>query len=185
MKSLMLVFLLFICSATAFAQTQTGMCVLNAAKDGQTITAHGKTVDEPHDLAFDIPGCKETVLLTYAGDRDADVSGDQLRRDASLKRFQEYTGAVYKGDEKNICIQCMKYGDVEATLTGKIEIATIPPGTTKDWMGFIRDTSGKIVGKWGWGHPVPFAGYRLVIFSVTDVKAKKLPKPKPPTATTP
>jgi hypothetical protein len=67
-------------------------------------------------------------------------------------------------------MQCMKYGDVEATLTGTLEIASIPPGTTKDPAGFLRDLSGKVVGKWGWGHPVPFAGYRLGIQSVSKVK---------------
>jgi len=77
-------------------------------------------------------------------------------------------------------MQCMKYGDVEATLTGKLEIASMPPGTTKDPTGFVRDSSGKIVGTFGWGHPVPFAKYRLVIQSVSDVKARKLPKPTPP-----
>src|SRR5579884_4054218 len=114
-------------------------CVLSTASNGQVITVHGKTAQEPHDLAFDIPGCKETVLLTYAGDRDNDVSAEQLRRDDNLKRFQKYTNSVYKSTKKNICIQCSKYGDVEATLTGKLEVATIPPGTTKDHVGFLRD----------------------------------------------
>jgi hypothetical protein len=71
----------------------------------------------------------------------------------------------------------MKYGDVEARLTGKLEVASMRPGTTKDPAGFLRDSSGKIVGTFGWGHPVPFAKYRLVIESVSDVKARKLPKP--------
>jgi hypothetical protein len=55
----------------------------------------------------------------------------------------------------------------------------MPPGTTKDPAGFLRDSSGKIVGTFGWGHPVPFAKYRLVIQSVSDVKARKLPRPTP------
>lgn len=136
-------------------------------------------------MGFDIPGCNETVLLTYAGDQDNDVSSDQLRKDENLKSFQKYTSAVYKSTKKDMCIQCMKYGDVEATLTGKLEVATIPPGTTKDPAGFLRDESGKIVGKSGWGHPVPFAKYRFVIQSVSDVTARKLPKPtaEPATAT--
>lgn len=152
-------------------------CVLSTASNGQVITVRGKVENGAHDMAFSIPGCKETVLLTYAGDRDNEVSADQLRRDENLKRFQRYTSAVYKSTKKSICIQCTKYGDVEATLTGKLEIATIPPGTQKDRLGFLHDQSGKIVGKWGWGHPVPFAGYRLVIQSVSDVKARKLPNP--------
>src|SRR6266852_6450889 len=155
-------------------------CVLSTATSGQVITVHGKVFSEPHDMGFGIPGCNDTVLLTYAGDRDNDVSTDQLRKDENLKQFQNYTSAVYKSRGKNLCLQCMKYGDVEATLTGKLEIATMPPRTTKDPAGFVRDSSGKIVGTFGWGHPVPFAKYRLVIQSVSEVKARKLPKPTRP-----
>lgn len=153
-------------------------CVLATAQNGQVITIRGKAVQEPHDLAFDVPGCKQTVLLTYAGDQDNDVSANELRRDDQLKRFRKYTTSTYEGSKKNLCIQCMKYGDVEATLTGKLEIANIPPGMTKDPAGFLRNASGKIVGKWGWGHPVPFAGYRLVIESVSEVTDRKLPRPQ-------
>lgn len=152
-------------------------CVLSTASNGQVITILGKTVQEPHDLGFEIPGCKETVLLTYAGDQDNEVSASELRRDENLARFQKYTTSTYKSTKKSICEQCMKYGDVEATLTGKLEIASIRPGTMKDSAGFLRDSSGKIVGRWGWGHPVPFAGYRLVIQSVSKVTARKIPKP--------
>jgi len=169
--------LILLLSVSAFAQNKTAACILDTTKDGQVITVRGKVADEPHDMGFTIPGCNDTVLLMYAGDKDNDVSAAQLRRDESLKRFQKYTSATYKSRGKNICLQCMQYGDVEATLTGKLEIATIPPGTTKDNLGFLHDASGKIVGKSGWGHPVPFAKYRLVIQTVADVKAKKLPMP--------
>lgn len=152
-------------------------CVLSTASNGQVITISGKTVQESHDLGFEIPGCRETVLLTYAGDQDNEVSGGELRRDEKLARFQKYTTSTYKSTKKSICMQCMKYGDVEAILTGRLEIASIPPGTTKDPAGFLRDAAGKVVGKWGWGHPVPFAGYRLVIQSVSKVTARKIARP--------
>jgi hypothetical protein len=73
------------------------------------------------------------------------------------KRFRKYTRSVCKSRGKNICIECTKYGDVEATLSGKLQIATVPPNTLKDQLGLLRDAWGKIVGKSGWGHPVPFA----------------------------
>jgi len=181
-KLMWLLLLLFIYSGAAFARSQAETCVLTTAKNGQTITVHGKIEEEPHDLAFSIVGCDDRVVLTYAGDPDNDVTADQLRRDENLKRFQKYTSAVYKGTKKDICIQCMEYGDVEATVTGKLEIATIPPGTTKDSIGFLRDASGKIVGTSGWGHPTRMFKYRLVILSVADVTARKLAKPKPSSA---
>jgi len=131
----------------------------------------------PHDMAFSIPGCDQAVLLTYAGNQDNDVKATELRNDKNLKLFHKYTYSTYKSRGKNICGECSKYGDVEAELTGKLEIATLPPGTTKDKANFIRDSSGKIVGLFGWGHPGPFAGYRLIIESVSQVKARKLARP--------
>jgi hypothetical protein len=179
-KSIWLLFLSLISSATAVAQNQpSDTCILGTAKDGQTITVQGKAVQQPHDLGFRIVGCDDLVIVTYAGDRDTDVPADHLRRDENLKRFQEYTSAVYKSTKKDICVQCMQYGDVEATLTGKLEIATIPPGTTKDQMGFLHDASGKVVGTSGFGHPTRMFKYRLVVVSVADAKARKLPKPEP------
>jgi len=153
-------------------------CVLSTASNGQTLTVRGKARSTAHDLAFDIPSCNETVLLTFAGEKDNDVSVSELRQDDELRRFQKYTSSVYKSTGKNICEACPKYGDVEAELTGKLQIATMPPGATKDKLNFIRDGSGKVIGTFGWGHPVPFAPYRLVIQSVAHVEARKLPPPK-------
>jgi hypothetical protein len=152
---------------------------LDTAKDGQKITVYGRAVQQPHDLGFDIAGCNNLVVLTYAGDRDTDVSAEQLRRDEDLKHFQKYTRATYKSKGKNMRMQCMKYGDVQATLTGKLEIAAPPPGTIKDQIGFLHDPSGKIVGTSGFGHPTRMFKYRLVVLSASNVKARKLRKPKP------
>jgi hypothetical protein len=141
----------------------------------------GKAVQQPHDLGFQVMGCADLVILAYAGDPDTDVTAAQLRMDKKLKQFQKYTSAVYKGDKKNICLECPQYTDVKATLSGRLEIASIPTGTTKDTMGFLHDTSGKVVGTSGFGHPTRMFKYRLVVLSVADVQARKLPKPKPPT----
>lgn len=177
-QAIWLLLLPFISSARVFAQSQPDSCVLDTAKNGQTITVHGEALQQPHDLAFGITGCNDLVILAYAGTPDTDVRADKLRQDENLKRFQTYTSAEYKGTKKHICIQCAQYGDVEATLTGKLEIATIPPGTTKDQMGFLHDASGKIVGTSGFGHPNRMFRYQLVILSVEDARARKLPKPK-------
>jgi hypothetical protein len=177
-KSMWVLFLSLTGSAIAFAQNQPdATCVLHTAKNGQTITVQGKTVQEPHDLGFRIAGCDDLVILTYAGDAETDVNAEHLRRDENLKRFKEYTTAVYKGTKKDTCVQCMKYADVEATLIGKLEVATIPAGTTKDQMGLLHDASGKVIGTSGFGHPNRMFKYRLVIVSVVDAKAQRLPKP--------
>jgi hypothetical protein len=162
---------------TAESQPDDHKCALATAKNGQKLTVWGKVRSEPHDMAFDIPGCDQTVLLTYAGAQDNGVSATELHQDAELKRFQEYTTSVYKTTAKNPCMECPRFGDVEASLTGTLEIATMPDGATRDRANFIRDQTGKIIGQYGWGHPGPFAAYRLVIQSVANVKARKLPPP--------
>ena len=169
-------FLSLIGSTIVGAQNQPNACPLDTAKNGQTITVHGKTQQEPHDLAFNIMGCNDPTILVYAGGPDSGVSDNQLRKDANLKRFKTYTSSVYKSTKNDLCGQCMRYGDVEATLTGKLEIATIPSGTTKDGMGFLHDASGKVVGTSGFGHPDRIFNYRIVIFSVADAKARKRPR---------
>lgn len=135
-------------------------------------------MDGPHDMLLSIPGCRDAVVLVYV---EASEESPNLKEhpDANLKRFQKFTSAVYKGTKERPCELCPMY-HVEAALTGKLEVATVPAGTTKDSLGLLHDASGKVVGKWGgWGHPLPFAGYRLVIFSVADVMARKLPRLEP------
>ena len=168
---------LLVGSLTAFGQNQSKACTLDTAKDGQTITTTGEAVQQPHDLALQIEGCNDLVVLTYAGDPDTDVSVRELRQDENLNAFQKYTTSVYKSKGNNRCNHCMKYGDVRATLTGLLQIATILSGTTKDQLGFLHDGSGKVVGTSGWGHPNRWFKYRLVILSIADVKARKLPPP--------
>jgi hypothetical protein len=153
-------------------------CALSQATNGQMLTVMGKPKSGAHDFLFEIPGCNQAVLLTFAGEEDNNVSAAELHRDEELKRFQKYTSSTYKSTRKTFCMECPKYGDVEAELTGKLEIATMPPKATKDPLGFIHDASGKIIGRFGWGHPVPFANYRFVILSVAHVTARKLPPPR-------
>jgi len=41
-----------------------------------------------------------------------------------------------------------------------------------------QDRSRRVIRTYGWGHPGPFADYRLVIESVSRVMARKLPRPE-------
>ena len=95
--------------------TETG-CALSTASNGQTITVQGMVRRGLHDMGIDIPGCKEIVLLTFAGYQDNDVSGAELHRDGEMRRFQKYTSSVYNGTKKNICMDCPKYDDVKGEL---------------------------------------------------------------------
>ncbi|MGB8031502.1 MAG: hypothetical protein WCF30_17770 [Terracidiphilus sp.] len=129
-------------------------------------------------MAIEIGGCESTVLATFPGYGDNDFPASLLRQDSSTKRFIKVTSSVYKSKGSRICEDCSKYGDVSADLTGILQVATIPAGATKDARGLIRDTNGKFIGIFGWGHPMPFAEYRLIIEAASNVKAHRLPRPE-------
>lgn len=169
----------FFAASASVQSAASGMCPLSTFTNGQTATIHGTVGQASHDLALVVPGCSEAVVLVYAGDPESRQSSERLIKDERLKRFKKYSRATYdrKIGEKGICMQCPKY-QVEATLTGRLDVAsdTISGGRWKDKLGMLHDQSGKFVGKAGFGHP-PIQKYRLVIEAVTDVEARKLPKP--------
>lgn len=133
-------------------------------------------MDGPHDMLFNVAGCRDAVVLVYG--EAGEESPNAVHPNENLRLFQKYTSAVYKGTKRHPCESCPMY-QVQAALTGKLQVAEIPAGITKDSLGLLHDASGKVVGKWGgWGHPLPFAKYRLMIFSAADVKARKLPRPQ-------
>ena len=163
---------------TATAQAvQDVPCQLLKFRDGQTVTLHGQVISGPHDMLFSVLGCREVVVLLYAGEDGSGLQADALQRDKNLEDFRRYTTAVYKRTRKNPCMQCSKY-QVQATLVGKLSIAPdpVPEGQWKDKLGMLHDSSGKVVGKAGFGHP-PIYRYCLTIKSVSDVKAHEHPKP--------
>ena len=169
--------ILFI-AACALAQAATRTCPLSTFASGQTVTVHGRVSQNPHDMALVVPGCSEAIVLVYAGDPESRVPAEKLLRDRNFKRFDKYTRASYgKMGSKGFCEGCPKY-EVEATLTGRLDVAAdaVPEGEWKDKLGFLHDQSGKFVGQAGFGHP-PTQKYRLVLESVSNVTARKLPNP--------
>lgn len=71
--------------------------------------------------------------------------------------------------------------DVKFDMSKVLDVApdSFPEGQWKDKLGMLHDQSGKFVGKAGFGHP-PIQKYRLIVESVSDVKARELAKPKVP-----
>jgi RHS repeat-associated protein len=171
--------LVFVISAKgATSQSTSTPCPLPTFKSGQTVTVRGKIENSAHDMALLITGCDKAIVLLYAGDPDSGEPPETLVKNESFSRFDKYTRANYgKIGHKGLCMQCPMY-EVEATLNGRFDIApdTVPEGQSKDRLGYLRDQSGRIVGKLGFGHP-PTQMYRLVIESVSNVRGRKLPKP--------
>lgn len=194
MKNARYLLLLLLLSTAVFGQNNhEESCALSSGTQGQRFTVRGKAYRNLHDLILVVPGCKEAAVLVYAGEIGAlygssstsinvpgpseptGVTDLKLRRDSSFNKFKKYLNATYESRGAEHCIQCPKY-EVEATFTGMLELETIPKDLTRDNLGFLHDSSGKIVGQAGFGHP-PSRKYRLVIESVSDVKARKIAKP--------
>jgi hypothetical protein len=151
-------------------------CRIPLTTNKEATTLRGKIGDGAHDVLLLVTHCDAAIVLVYAGDTETDIPATKLNADKNLRRFRTYTEASYKPAGKGICMQCAKY-EVEATLTGLLEVATIPEGFRRDNLGFLRDMSGKVVGVSGFGHPNRPYKYRMVIESVSDVVAQKRPKP--------
>jgi hypothetical protein len=82
--------LFFAASETAYAQSVEGASPLSAFKNGETVTVHGKVGQASHDMALVVPGCSEAAVLVYAGDPESRESGENLLKDESLWRFENY-----------------------------------------------------------------------------------------------
>ena len=146
-------------------------CQLDSAAEGQVLTVRGKVDHAPHDMTFEIPGCDKSVVLVYSEDDGGSANAKNPKND--LSKFRNYTSATINKINGSACLQCPKY-QVEATLTGRLSIAiNIPAGATKDHYGFLRDSSGKIIGKTGFGHPTPIYKYQLAIQSASDIVARR------------
>ena len=183
-KVLWVLALALLSSAIAFGQEPNhGECPLSGGGDGQMLSVKGRITTGGHDMLLVVPHCEHSVVLVYAGDSETNVPVERLRRDQNLKRFKKYTEATYKSTAKYICFLCPKY-EVEATLTGQLNVSNVPEGLKRDHLGFLRDSSGKIVGTDGFGHPNRPYKYQLVIESVSDVTARELPRPNPKSTTT-
>jgi hypothetical protein len=169
--------LVFAAAAACVGQSGTTACPILDSKNGQVVTVQATVRSEPHDMAIDIDGCNFTVLAAFPRYSDNGFADSVLRRDDSTRKFLKVISSEYKSRGRSICEGCSKY-DVSADLTGILQVATMPAGATKDSRGFIHDANGKFIGIYGWGHPAPFAGYRLIIESASNVKARKLPRPE-------
>jgi hypothetical protein len=162
-------------------QTDVDSCPLSAFKDGQLVTFHARVGQSPHDGILLVPGCSESVIFVYPNEATSKESSSGLRNAEAIRRFQKYSSATYdKIGRHGICMQCPKY-EVEATFTGLLNVAptVFPEGQWKDKLGLLHDQAGRFVGQAGFGHP-PIYQYQLVIEAVSDLAARKLPKPRAP-----
>ena len=148
-------------SVATYAQEQA-VCPLIAAKNGDMVMLKGEAVHGAHDGLVRLTGCTDEVLLGYADDPSISEPKPTLKRDEMFRRFREYFNAEQPAQRNAICQGCWKYR-VTAEFEGRLDIT--------DSAGLKKDPkTGKVTGFVGFGHPMPFTRYRLVIAKVSNVE---------------
>lgn len=149
--------------STAVYPQQRTVCPLDMAKNGDLVTLKAEAVHGAHDGLLRVSGCADEILFEYADDPNFRGSKLQLKKDEALRQLKEYFGAEQPEQPNVVCRGCWKYR-VVAEFVGRLDIA--------ESAGWKKDAkTGKLTGLVGFGHPVPFTRYRLVITSVSSVQA--------------
>jgi hypothetical protein len=140
-------------------------CPLDGAADGKTITLRALVMPTAHDTLLRPVGCAERVLLEHPDPAVNGLPAASLKRDRNFRRFTKFVTAHEKSTPTVTCKECWIY-KVVADFTGRLDIA--PRAGLK-----FDESTGKAVGMDGFGHPMPFTRYRLVLTSVANVQATK------------
>jgi hypothetical protein len=159
-------------AAVAASGQQTISCPLAEAKSGDTVVLRGEVFAAGHDVFVRPVGCEERVILVYGDDPSLEKSRISVRRDETFKQYEGYLKAEWTPAGITDCRHCPRYR-VTAEFRGRLDIT--------DSAGWKKDPkSGKVIGVEGFGHPVPFTRYRLVIASISKVEAvERTPEPIP------
>lgn len=139
-------------------------CVVDTASNGDAVKIRGEVSAGAHDLFIRPEGCSDNrIILVYGDDPLLGKAKLTVRRDEPFRQFEKYLNEEQPPKPNEICRQCMKYR-VTADFEGRLDIAP-SAGLKKD------SKTGKMIGMEGFGHPMPFTRYRLVITSVSKVEA--------------
>lgn len=147
---------------------QSGQCFIETVKNGTLVTVRGVVFPGGHDMFIRPEQCPDNrVIVTYGDDPALGRGRLQVKRDDSFQAFERYLKEQQPSKPNEICQQCPKY-QVTAELSGRLDIA--PSAGVKR-----NPKTGKATGLEGYGHPLPFTRFRLVLTSVANVTVKELP----------
>lgn len=140
-------------------------CPLENAENGKEITFRALVMPTAHDTLLKPLGCQDRVVLDYPDENANGVPASSLRRDRNFSRFKRAIVAHEKGTATKLCMECWKY-EVVADFRGRLDVA--------QRAGLkLHEGSQKVIGVEGFGHPMPFTRFRLVLKSVANVEATR------------
>jgi len=146
---------------------QRGKCIVETAQNGSIVKVRGVILSGGHDLILRPEQCPESRVIVVYGD-DARLEKDRLKvnRNDSFRLFKHYLEEQQPAKPNVYCQSCPKY-QVTADFTGRLDVAAS--------AGLKRDpTTGKAIGLEGFGDPMPFSRFRLVVTEISKVEAKEI-----------
>jgi len=121
-----------------------------------------------HDMFIRPEQCPNNrVIVTYGDDPTLGRSRLEMKRDDSFQAFERYIKEQEPNKPNRVCQQCPQY-QVTAELSGRLDVA-LSVGVKKN------PKTGKVTSLEGYGHPLPFTRFRLVVTSIANVTAKEFP----------
>ncbi len=146
------------------ALAQTAGCIVGTAKNGDVVKIHSELFHGAHDALIRPAACPDgDIVLVYGDDASLGEARLPVKRDESFRQLERYSKEQLPSRLNEICSQCFRYR-VTADFEGRLDLAPS--------AGWKRDPrTGKVIGIEGFGHPLPFSRYRLVLTAVSNVQA--------------
>lgn len=155
-------------SFTLFGQQKESSCVLETGRNGDLVQIRAEAFPGGHDMFIRPIGCAATpanrVVLVWADDL-LSANGDTVRKDAAFAEFKRLLKATLPLRPDTFGVGQSRYR-VVANFEGRLEVARS--------AGLVHDPrSKKAVGLEGFGHPLPFARFRLVATGVLQIESEE------------
>jgi hypothetical protein len=144
-------------------------CQLNDTNNGKEVSVRGTVANSPHDFIFAVSGCKDVLVLEFSEIKGRLISTHEGSK--NLAKFERFSRVQGKCPHGKRCGDRPAY-KVDAILIGRLEVGSVPDGYWEDGLGYLHDHSGKITGKFGFGHP-PVYKYRLTVMAVSKVVVRR------------
>lgn len=160
------------CGTALLAQSKEP-CLLKTASHGDSVKVRAEVFTTGHDTFIRPTHCEVSpdnrVILIWGDDPSLGVGKINIIRDSSFSEFNRLIKATHPLPPNGFGVGESRYR-VVADFQGRLEIAAS--------AGLKRDSKGKkIVGMEGFGHPMPFTRFRLVLTSVSRIEENEQ-KPK-------
>jgi hypothetical protein len=149
---------------TMSAYGQSPECVLDDAKNGETIKIHAELFNAAYPMFIRPKACPgKAVIVIYGNNQLLGKAMLPIKRDDAFLEFERLEREEQPDTAATTCLHCPKY-KITADFEGKLEI--VP------YAGWKKDPkTGKLVSHEGFGSATFVSRYRLILIGVSNVEA--------------